>query len=117
MGDQVAWRVELAIKPGQLDNFRTLTGEMVESTLGENGVLSYERFVSEDGEVVHVYERYADSPSALVHLSTFAEKFGGSFGERKRFTVFGSPSEDLRKVLDGSGAIYMCPFGDFAYWA
>jgi hypothetical protein len=32
MGDQVSWQVELAVKPGELDNFRALTREMVEST-------------------------------------------------------------------------------------
>jgi quinol monooxygenase YgiN len=120
MGDQVSWRVELAVKPGQLDNFRVLTGEMVESTRGEVGVLSYQRFVSEDGKVVHVYERYADSASALAHLRTFANKFSGRFlsmVERTRFTVFGTPSDELRRVLDGLGATYMRSFGDFAYWA
>ena len=120
MGDQVSWWVELAVRPGQLDNFRVLTGEMVESTLGEVGVLSYQRFVSEDGKVVHVYERYADSASALAHLRTFANKFSGTFlsmVERTRFTVFGTPSDELRRVLDGLGATYMRSFGDFAYWA
>lgn len=47
MGNQVSWLVELAVKPGQLDNFQALTGEMVESSSGESGVLSYQRFVSE----------------------------------------------------------------------
>lgn len=120
MGDQVSWRVELAVKPGQLDNFRALTGQMVESTLGEAGVLSYQRFVSEDGKVVHVYERYADSASALAHLGTFANKFSGAFlsmVERTQFTVFGNPNDELRRVLDGLGATYMRSFGDFAYWA
>jgi quinol monooxygenase YgiN len=56
MGDQVSWQVELVVKPGELDNFRTLTEEMVECTRGEPGVLSYERFISKDGRVVHVYE-------------------------------------------------------------
>jgi putative acetyltransferase len=115
MGDEVSWRVELAVKPGQLDNFRALTGEMVESALGEIGVLSYERFVSENGKVVHVHERYADSASALVHLRTFEKKFGGRFlsmVERTRFTVFGTPSDELRVVLDGFGATYLRPFGD-----
>ena len=119
MRDQVSWRVELGVKPGQLDNFRVLTGEMVESTLGETGVLSYERFVSGDGNFVHVHERYADSSSALAHLRTFAEKFSERFlsmVERKRFLVFGSPSGELMKILDGFGAIYMRPFGDFGYW-
>jgi quinol monooxygenase YgiN len=120
MGDQVSWRVELAVKPGQLDNFRTLTGEMVESTRNETGVLSYERFVSEDGRVFHVYERYADSASAMADLRTFVKKFSVRFlsmVERTRFTVFGSPSDELKRVLDGFGATYMLPFGDFPYWA
>src|SRR5216683_2022427 len=120
MGDQVSWLVELAIKPGQLNNFRKLTGEMVESTQVEPGVLSYERFVSEDGKVVHVYERYADSSAALAHLRTFSQKFAARFlrmVERTRFTVFGVPTEELRGVLDGFGAIYLKPFGDFKYWA
>ncbi|SRR5712692_5737185 len=104
MSDQVSWQVELAVKPGELDNFRTLTEEMVECTRGEPGVLSYERFVSEDGKVVHVYERYADSAPAswvgrvqrrrensrcLARVyrlpdSHFAKKWGAIVGARSR---------------------------------
>ena len=117
MGDQVSWLVELAVKPGELDNFRALTGEMVEFARGEPGVLSYERFVSEDGKVVHVYERYSNSAAAVAHLRTFGNKFGGRFVgmvDRKRFTVFGTPSDELRGVLDGYGATYLGPFGGFS---
>ena len=42
MGYLISWHVELAVKPGQLVNFRELTGEMVESTRAEPGVLSYQ---------------------------------------------------------------------------
>jgi hypothetical protein len=34
----------------------------------EPGVLSYQRFVSEDGTIIHLYERYADSATAVAHL-------------------------------------------------
>jgi len=117
MGEQVSWQVELAVKPGELDNFRALTGEMVESTRGEPGVLSYERFVGADGQVVHVYERYADSAAAVEHLRTFGKKFGGRFAgmvARTRFTVYGTPSAELRGMLDEFGAIYLEPFGGFS---
>ncbi len=120
MDSQVSWLVELTVKPGQLDNFRTLTGEMVESTRGERGVLSYGRFISDDGSVVHAYERYADSSAALAHLRAFETKFGGRFlgmVDRRRFTVFGTPTGELRRILDRLGATYLRPFGDFAYWA
>ena len=114
MRDQVAWVVDLAVKPGQLDNFRTLTGEMVESTLRESGVLNYDRFVSEDGAFVYAYERYADSAAALAHLETFTRKFSGRFlsmVERRRFMVFGAPTQELRRVLDPLGAMYLRPLG------
>ena len=50
----------LAIKPGQLDNFMKLTEEMVAFTRNERGVLSYQRFVSDDSKIVHAHERYVD---------------------------------------------------------
>jgi quinol monooxygenase YgiN len=120
MGDQISWRVELAVKPGQLENFRVLTGEMVEFTRGEPGVLSYERFVTDDGKFVHVHERYVDSAAALAHLRIFGEKFSERFlnmVDRTRFTVVGNPSKELRGVLERIGATFLKPFGDFAYWA
>ncbi len=40
MGEQVSWQVELTVRTGELQNFRTLTREMADSTRGERGVLS-----------------------------------------------------------------------------
>jgi quinol monooxygenase YgiN len=120
MGDQISWGVELAVKPGKLDNFLTLTGEMVEATLEEPDTLSYERFVTDDGKFVHVYERYTDSGAALVHLRKFGKIFGERFAsmvDRIRFTVFGNPNDELKGLLDGFGATYLRPFGNFKYWA
>jgi len=120
MNGQICWHVELVIKPGRLESFRTLTGEMVESARSELGILSYQRFVGEDGKTVHVYERYADSTAALAHLEIFAKKFAKPFQEiveRKFFLVFGYPTAELKEALDGYGAIYFKPFGDFAYWS
>jgi quinol monooxygenase YgiN len=118
MNGQICWHVELVIKPGRLESFRALTGEMVESARRELGILSYQRFVGEDGS--SRYERYADSTAALTHLGIFAKKFAEPFQdmvERKCFFVFGYPTAELKEALDGYGAIYFKPFGDFAYWA
>jgi quinol monooxygenase YgiN len=120
MGGEIAWRVELRVKTGQLGNFQALTAEMVEATQGERGVRSYQRFVSEDGTTIHIYERYADSAAALAHLAAFAERFADRFGtmvERKSFTVFGYPSAELKAALDRFDAVYLKPFGGFDYWA
>lgn len=72
--------------------------------------MSYERFVSEDGKSVYAYERYADLAAALTHLRTFEKMFSRRFlgmVERRRFTVFGAPTDELRKVLDRFGATYL----------
>ena len=110
MSDEISWHVELMVKPGELDNLRALTKEMMETTKGESGVLIYERFVSEDGRVVHVYERYVDSVAAAAHLAAFGELYGERFKsmvDRKRFTVFGTPSNELRSILDRFNADYL----------
>ena len=120
MDGEISWHVELRVKPGQLGNFQILTGEMVAVTRREPGVLSYQRFLSENGTIIHVYERYADSAAAVAHLEAFAKLFAGRFSamvERKAFTVFGYPSAELKAVLDRFNAMYLRPFGDFDYWA
>jgi hypothetical protein len=90
---------------------------MVKSTKGEPGVLIYERFVSADGKVVYVYERYADSAAAVAHLVAFGKLYGERFKsmvDRRRFTVFGAPTDELRRILDGFGAAYFGPFEGFS---
>jgi len=119
MDGEICWQVELLIKPDQLESFRALTGEMIESTRRELGVLSYRRFISTDGTTVYIFERYADSAAALTHLQTFAKEFAERFlklVERKSFVVFGDPTAELKAALDGYSATYAKPFGDFAYW-
>jgi quinol monooxygenase YgiN len=115
----VSWWVELAVKPGELANFEKLTAEMVTSTRAESGVLAYQRFISDDRQTVHVHESYENSAAAVAHLVKFAALFGeryASLVERKRFNVFGNPSDELRGLLDGYEATYHEPFGSFAYW-
>jgi len=119
IGNQISWHVVLAVKQDQLGSFEALTREMVNFTRTESGVLCYQRFASEDGKLVHGYERYADSAAALSHLRNFATLFSERFSalvDRDRFTVFGQPSHELRAVLDRFGAIYLRSFGDLPYW-
>ena len=117
MSDEISWQLELELRTGRLGPFRTLTEEMVDATRGETGALIYEWFISEDGRSIWVYERYADSAAAIAHLRTFAHQFGDRFSRivtRKRFTVLGSPSDELRSILDGFGAKYLARFAGFS---
>jgi quinol monooxygenase YgiN len=116
MDARISWVLEVVVKPGQLDTFRALMEEMVTSTRAEPGALTYEWFVDDDGRVVHLYERYADSPAALAHLGTFGEWFAGRFlaaADPTRLTVMGRPSDEARAALSGLGAAYLSPFGGF----
>lgn len=91
--------------------------EMVESTRAEDGAEAYEWFISADGGTCHIYERYADSGAAMVHLGTFGSRFAERFlacVEPTGFYVYGAPSDEVRSVLDGFGAVYLAEFGGFA---
>jgi len=117
MSDHISWHVELQVKPGQLDAFRAITSEMVESTKSEPGALIYERYIGNDGDIVHVIERYADPNAAVAHLTAFAVMYGERFSamvDRKRFTVFGTPTVELREVLDPLGATYVAALAGFS---
>ena len=117
MAEQVSWLLELNVKSGQLESFRELMNEMVAATQGEPGTEMYEWFVNEDGTKIHIYERYTDSAATLTHLNNFGANFAKRFMsivEPTRFTIYGSPNEQTRKILDGFGARYYGPFGGFA---
>ena len=114
---QVSWYVELAIRPGCLEAFAKLTEEMVAATRAENGVLSYQRFISDNGQTIYAHERY-ESSKAADHLRKFAAVIGARYAgmvERKRFVVFGNPSDDLKALSYIYQVTYHRPFGPFAY--
>lgn len=116
MDKQVSWLVEVDVKPGQLETFKTLVNDMVESTSVEAGTLSYEWFSSEDGTLVHIYERYADSDELLAHFQGFLEKFAERFSaavDLKRFFVYGEPSSAAREALDALNPTYLGTLGGF----
>ena len=117
MSDVVSWDLRLTVKEGELENFRALMEEMVEHTKTEEGTLVYEGFVSDDGGAVHIYERYADSSAAMIHVGGFGEKFAERFFaavDPAGFDVYGNSDAAVREALGGMGANFMTPFGGFA---
>jgi quinol monooxygenase YgiN len=54
MSDIVSWVLEVSIKPGQLDTFKALAEDLVQSTRTEPGTLAYEWFLSEDNSSCHI---------------------------------------------------------------
>ena len=68
--------IVLKIQSGREAAFKTVSDKLVESTQTEPGALSYEWSVSEDGGTCHIFERYADSQSVMLHLSRNAVLVG-----------------------------------------
>jgi quinol monooxygenase YgiN len=117
MDDQVSWVIELAVKPGQLEAFKTLRDEMIAGTSLEPTSVGYEWSISEDKSTVHIYEKYADSEAMVSHVTGFLANWAKRFLEGvdvTRFTVYGTPNDEARKMLDGFGAIYLGPWGGFS---
>ena len=118
MSDHVHWMLEVAIKPGELDNFKALMNEMVEATeANEPNTLNYEWFISEDGSNCHIYERYADSAATMTHLGSFGQNYAERFlamVNPTRFVVYGNPNDEVRQALAGFGAVHMEQIGGFA---
>jgi quinol monooxygenase YgiN len=117
MSSTVSWNLQLAVRDGQLDAFKSLMVEMVESTRSEQGTLVYEWFLSEDGTICHLYERYADSEAALVHLGNFGSKFAERFlacADPTALYAYGNPEAQAREVLASFNAVFLGTLGGFA---
>ena len=101
--------VELAIKPGQLDEFRALMGEMVAAIqANEPGTMNYELFSSQDARTCHIFEQHAGAATGKTHLGSFQERFAQRFAavvDVTAFTVYGNPNEEVRQVLRGVGRL------------
>lgn len=118
MNEAVYWLLELAIQPGQFDNFRALMGEMVTSTRGtEPHALNYEWSISDDGRTCHIYERYRDSAAVMTHLAAFDAAYAGRFlaqAKPTRFVIYGAPDARVVAALAPYGPTYMTTFGGFS---
>jgi quinol monooxygenase YgiN len=116
MENHVSWVIELAVKEGQLDTFKTLMDEMVAGTSSEPGTLNYEWYISDDEGTVHIFEKYADSEAMITHVNGFMAKWAGRFMESvnpTRFVVYGAPSEAAKELLAPFGGTYLAPWGGF----
>ena len=118
MNNNISWILELSVKSGEMDNVKMLMAEMVQATeANEPGAMNYEWFLNEAESSIHLYERYADSEAALVHLGNFGAKFAERFLASMTPTglnVYGNPNEELTKALTGFGGVFFPPIGGFA---
>ncbi|WP_171121151.1 MULTISPECIES: putative quinol monooxygenase [unclassified Ruegeria] len=114
MTEDIYWLLKLDLNPEKQSDFEALMAEMVAATLQENGAKSYEWHQS--GNAIHIYERYASSDDALIHM----QNFGANFAERfmslltpVQLEVYGPAKDDLRAALSPVGAVFHQQIGGF----
>ena len=65
--------VESAITDGKLDDLRVLTVEVAAHCAAtEDGLITYDWFISDDGTQIRVFEQYADSDAIRFHVGNYA---------------------------------------------
>ena len=113
----VYWLLELEIQAGKSDEFEKLMSEMVANTqANEPGALNYEWSTNAEGTVCHIYERYADSAAVMTHMQGFGP-FAARFFEvfrPLRFSVYGSPSSEVKEALAALSPAYFNHAAGFA---
>jgi quinol monooxygenase YgiN len=113
--EEVYWVLMLKIHAGQEAEFRKTSAKLIASTEQESGCLNYEWSLSEDGATCHIYERYVDSAAVKIHR----ERNGAMVGELMKsatalsFTLYGSPSDEVKQLMAGRNPILMKPLGGF----
>jgi quinol monooxygenase YgiN len=115
--DEVYWVVTVSVPAGRMNDFKQVVDQLVAATKEEPGALGYEYNASADQSTVDIVERYRDSNAAVVHVTqTFAPKFSKAFldiAKPVRFVVYGTPTAEAKKVLEGFNPVYMTPFNGF----
>ena len=115
--DEVYWVVTLSVPSGRMDDFKQVVDQLVAATKEEPGALEYEYSASADQSTVDIVERYRDSNAVVAHVTqTFGPKFSKPFldiAKPVRFVVYGTPTAEAEKVLEGFNPVYMTPFNGF----
>jgi quinol monooxygenase YgiN len=116
MNENISWILQVAIHPGKLEAFRSVSNDLIAKTQSEPGTLGYEWNLSEDQTVCHIYERYKDSEAVLTHVHSF-----GAFAKRfmeachpTRFHVYGTPTDAAKAALTDLNPVYFAPLGGFS---
>jgi quinol monooxygenase YgiN len=99
----VTWLFELAVRDGRAADLQALMAEMVAGTRrDEPGALDYEWFLTEDGQRLHILERYADAAAAMTHLANFGALHMKRFFDvlaPERITLYGAVDDAVRGAL------------------
>jgi quinol monooxygenase YgiN len=107
--NQIDFRAEFTIEEGKIEEYKKLVQEMSRMVeANEPDTINYQFYLSRDQTKCVVHETYRNSEAVLVHNNGVASQMKlpkiFSLAKISRFDVYGSPSEELQKVLATFGA-------------
>ena len=105
--------VDIAIKPGRVDDFRAAAEALFERTQGEPGTLRYDYFISDDGTRNINIEVFKDADAFVFHNRNAADLVPALVvaGDILRIDVVGDVNDDLYKELEGNALLHFEKLG------
>lgn len=106
---QVHLVVELTLHEGQQDAFNRLAQQMTAGTQTEAGALTYDWYMSSDGQHCRLLETYADANALLAHFTgPVVQQLVPQLAQIvtiDTFEVYGDPGPQVAAMLAGFGAV------------
>jgi hypothetical protein len=90
-----------SIAPSNLDEFKQVAADLLETARGESGTTQYDWFFNADQTQCVVRESFATSADVLVHMGNAGGRLGRlvALAGGLRLELYGDPSPELRSAL------------------
>ena len=106
----------MAFRKNKVQVSSSSAGPVGKASAKEPNTLTYEFVVNAGHTEVHIIERYRTEgvlPHAKQTFAPYADRFL-KLAKVHRLYVYGETTPEIRKTLDGFGAIYLTPFAGFS---
>jgi quinol monooxygenase YgiN len=102
--NQIHFRAEFDIKEGEIEEFKRLVKEMsIMVKDNEPETLVYQFYLNHDNTKCIVHETYPNSEAVFAHANSLASQTVlpkiFDIAKISKFDVYGSPNEDLKRVV------------------
>jgi quinol monooxygenase YgiN len=107
--NQLHFRAEFTIEEGKREDFKELIQEMTRAVQeNEPDTITYQFYLNKDNTKCIVHETYTNSDAAFTHMNGVTSKTilpkVFEIAKINRFDAYGTPSEELQKVLTSFGS-------------
>jgi quinol monooxygenase YgiN len=110
----VRLNVNLTVKEGKLDEFKSVAQSLTEGSQSEPGTIGYEWFASKNGKSFRLVETYADAAAIEAHFTGSVVQNGVpklvALCTVDALEIYGDPGPKVAAIAGGLGAKI------FSYW-